>query len=82
MKKKITFGQLSLYDWFIYRDMIYIKAKPNYAFSIYLTSDPKDAFIWIDKTTAIIPISKEMSVKSIVKEWTEAYERYLENMGR
>ena len=81
MKKKITFEQLSLYDWFIYRDMIYIKAKPNYAFSIYLTSDPKDAFIWIDKTVEGIPINKNMAVKSIVKEWTAAYERYLKDMG-
>ena len=81
MKKKITFEQLNIYDWFIYRDMIYIKAKPNFAFSIYLTSNPKESFIWIDKTVEVIPINKDMAVKSMVKEWTAAYERYLKDMG-
>lgn len=81
MKKKITFEKLNINDWFIYRHMVYIKAKSNYAFSIYLTSNPKESFIWIDKTVEVIPINKNMAVKSMVKEWTAAYERYLEDMG-
>ena len=81
MKKKITFEKLNTGDWFIYRHMVYIKTKPNFAFSIYLTSNPKESFIWIDKTVEVIPINKDMAVKSIVKEWTAAYERYLEDMG-
>ncbi len=85
MKKNITFEKLNINDWFIYRNMVYIKAKNNYAFSIYLTSNPKDAFIWIDKTVEVIPINKNMAVKSMIKEWTAAYDRYLkdssENMG-
>ena len=81
MKKKITFEKLNINDWFIYRHMVYIKAKPNFAFSIYLTSNPKESFIWIDKTAEVIPINKNMAVKSMIKEWTAAYERYLEDMG-
>lgn len=85
MKKNITFEKLKINDWFIYRNMVYIKAKNNYAFNIYLTSNPKDAFIWIDKTVEVIPINKNMAVKSMIKEWTAAYDRYLkdssEDMG-
>lgn len=85
MKKNITFEKLNINDWFIYHNMVYIKAKNNYAFSIYLTSNPKDAFIWIDKTVEVIPINKNMAVKSMIKEWTAAYDRYLkdssEDMG-
>ena len=81
MKKKITFEKLNINDWFIYRHMVYIKAKPNFAFNIYLTSNPKESFIWIDKTVEVIPINKNMAVKSMVKEWTAAYERYLKDMG-
>ena len=81
MKKKITFEKLNTGDWFIYRSMIYIKTKQNFAFSIYLTSNPKESFIWIDKTVEVIPVNKNMAVKSIVKEWTAAYERYLKDMG-
>ena len=81
MKKKITFEKLNINDWFIYRHMVYIKAKPNFACSIYLTLDPKNSFIWIDKTVEVIPVNKNMAVKSIVKEWTAAYERYLKDMG-
>ena len=81
MKKKITFEKLNIGDWFIYRHMVYIKAKHNFACSIYLTLDPKNSFIWIDKTVEVIPVNKNMAVKSIVKEWTAAYERYLEDMG-
>ena len=81
MKKKITFEKLNINDWFIYRHMVYIKTKPNFACSIYLTSNPKESLIWIDKTVEVIPVNKNMAVKSIVKEWTEAYERYLEDMG-
>ena len=81
MKKKITFEKLNIGDWFIYRHMVYIKAKHNFAYSIYLTLESKNSFIWIDKTVEVIPINKNMAVKSIVKEWTTAYERYLEDMG-
>ena len=81
MKKKITFEQISLYDWFIYRDMIYIKTKPNYACSLYLILNPDKNLIWIDETVEVIPVNKNMAVKSIVKEWTAAYERYLKDMG-
>lgn len=81
MKKNITFEKLNINDWFIYHNMVYIKAKPNFAFSIYLTSNPKDAFIWIDKTVEVIPINKNMAVKSMIKEWTAAYEGYLKDMG-
>ena len=81
MKKKITFAKLNIDDWFIYRHMVYIKAKYNFACSIYLTLDPKNSFIWIDKTVEVIPVNKNMAVKSMVKEWTAAYERYLKDMG-
>ena len=81
MKKKITFEKLNIGDRFIYRSMIYIKTKQNFACSIYLTLDPKNSFIWIDKTVEVIPVNKNMAVKSIVKEWTAAYERYLKDMG-
>ena len=81
MKKKITFEKLNIGDWFVYRHMVYIKTKPNFACSIYLTLDPQNSFIWIDKTVEVIPVNKNMAVKSIVKEWTAAYERYLKDMG-
>ena len=81
MKKKITFEKLNTGDWFIYRHMVYIKTKPNYACSIYLILNPNKNLIWIDKTVEVIPINKNMAIKSMVKEWTTAYERYLEDMG-
>ena len=81
MKKKITFEKLNTGDWFIYRHMVYIKTKPNFACSIYLILNPKKNLIWIDKTVEVIPVNKNMAVKSIVKEWTAAYERYLKDMG-
>ena len=81
MKKKITFEKLNIGDWFVYRHMVYIKTKPNFACNIYLTLDPKNSFIWIDKTVEVIPVNKNMAVKSMVKEWTAAYERYLKDMG-
>ena len=81
MKKKITFEKLNIGDWFIYRSMIYIKTKQNYAYSLYLILNPNKNLIWIDKTVEVVPINKNKAVKSIVKEWTEAYERYLEDMG-
>ena len=81
MKKKITFEKLNIGDWFIYRSMIYIKTKPNFACSIYLILNPKKNLIWIDKTVEVIPVNKNMAVKSMVKEWTAAYERYLKDMG-
>ena len=81
MKKKITFEKLNIGDWFAYRSMIYIKTKQNYACSIYLILNPNKNLIWIDKTVEVIPVNKNMAVKSIVKEWTAAYERYLEDMG-
>ena len=81
MKKKIIFEKLNTGDWFIYRSMIYIKTKQNYACSIYLILNPNKNLIWIDKTVEVIPVNKNMAVKSIVKEWTAAYERYLEDMG-
>ena len=81
MKKKITFEKLNIGDWFAYRSMIYIKTKQNYACSIYLILNPNKNLIWIDKTVEVIPINKNMAVKSMVKEWTTAYERYLKDMG-
>ena len=81
MKKKITFEKLNIGDWFAYRSMIYIKTKQNYACSIYLILNPNKNLIWIDKTVEVVPINKNKAVKSIVKEWTAAYERYLEDMG-
>ena len=81
MKKKIIFEKLNTGDWFIYRHMVYIKIKPNFACSIYLILNPKKNLIWIDKTVEVIPVNKNMAVKSIVKEWTAAYERYLKDMG-
>ena len=81
MKKKIIFEQLNTGDWFIYRSMIYIKTKQNYACSIYLILNPNKNLIWIDKTVEVVPINKNKAVKSIVKEWTAAYERYLKDMG-
>ena len=81
MKKKITFEKLNIGDWFIYRSMIYIKTKQNYACSIYLILNPNKNLIWIDKTVEVVPINKNKAVKSIVKEWTAAYERYLKDMG-
>ena len=81
MKKKIIFEKLNTGDWFIYRSMIYIKTKQNYACSIYLILNPNKNLIWIDKTVEVVPINKNKAVKSIVKEWTAAYERYLEDMG-
>ena len=81
MKNKITFEKLNINDWFIYRNMIYIKAKQNYAFNIYLVSNMRDAFIWINKDAEVIPIDKNIVVNNIIKEWTAAYERYLEDMG-
>ena len=81
MKKKITFEKLDINDWFIYRHMVYIKTKPNFACSLYLILNPKKNLIWIDKTVEVIPVNKNMAVKSMVKEWTAAYERYLEDMG-
>ena len=81
MKKKITFEKLNIGDWFAYRSMIYIKTKQNYACSIYLILNPNKNLIWIDKTLEIIPVNKNMAVKSMVKEWTAAYERYLKDMG-
>ena len=81
MKKKITFEKLNIGDWFVYRHMVYIKTKPNFACGICLILDPKNSFIWIDKTVEVIPINKNMAVKSMVKEWTAAYERYLKDMG-
>ena len=81
MKKKITFEKLNIGDWFAYRSMIYIKTKQNYACSIYLILNPNKNLIWIDKTVEVIPVNKNMAVKSIVKEWTAAYERYLKDMG-
>ena len=81
MNKRITFEKLNIGDWFIYRHMVYIKAKPNFACSIYLILNPKKNLIWIDKTVEVIPVNKNMAVKSMVKEWTAAYERYLKDMG-
>lgn len=81
MKKKITFEKLNIGDWFAYRSMIYIKTKQNYACSIYLILNPNKNLIWIDKTVEVVPINKNKAVKSIVKEWTAAYERYLKDMG-
>ena len=81
MKKKIIFEKLNTGDWFIYRSMIYIKTKQNYACSIYLILNPNKNLIWIDKTVEVVPINKNKAVKSIVKEWTAAYERYLKDMG-
>ena len=81
MNKRIIFEKLNIGDWFIYRDMIYIKTKPNYACSLYLILNPNKNLIWIDKTVEVIPVNKNIAVKSIVKEWTAAYERYLEDMG-
>ena len=81
MKKKITFEKLNIGDWFAYRSMIYIKTKQNYACSIYLILNPNKNLIWIDKTVEVVPINKNMAVKSIVKEWTAAYEQYLKDMG-
>ena len=81
MKKKITFEKLNIGDWFAYRSMIYIKTKQNYACSIYLILNPNKNLIWIDKTVEVVPINKNKAVKSIVQEWTAAYERYLEDMG-
>ena len=81
MKKKIIFEKLNTGDWFIYRDMIYIKTKPNYACSLYLILNPNKNLIWVDKTVEVIPINKNMAIKSMVKEWTAAYERYLKDMG-
>ena len=81
MKKKITFEKLNIGDWFAYRSMIYIKTKQNYACSIYLILNPNKNLIWIDKTVEVIPVNKNMAVKSMVKEWTAAYERYLKDMG-
>ena len=81
MKKKITLAKLNIGDWHIYHHMVYIKTKSNFALSIHFTSDPKNSFIWIDKTVEVIPVNKNMAVKSIVKEWTAAYERYLKDMG-
>ena len=81
MNKRIIFEKLNIGDWFIYRDMIYIKTKPNYACSLYLILNPNKNLIWIDKTVEVIPVNKNMAVKSMVKEWTVAYERYLEDMG-
>ena len=81
MKKKITFEKLNIGDWFAYRSMIYIKTKQNYACSIYLILNPNKNLIWIDKTVEVIPINKNMAIKSIIKEWTAAYERYLKDMG-
>ena len=81
MKKKITFEKLNIGDWFAYRSMIYIKTKQNYACSIYLILNPNKNLIWINKTVEVVPINKNKAVKSIVKEWTAAYERYLEDMG-
>ena len=81
MKKKITFEKLNIGDWFAYRSMIYIKTKQNFACSIYLILNPNKNLIWIDKTVEVIPINKNMAVKSMVKEWTAAYERYLKDMG-
>ena len=75
MKKKITFEKLNTGDWFIYRHMVYIKTKPNYACSIYLILNPNKNLIWIDKTVEVIPINKNMAIKSMVKETTAAYER-------
>ena len=79
MKKKITFSQLNINDWFIYHNMVYIKAQKHYAFSIYFMCNPKDNFIWIDTTVEVIPVNINMAVKSIVKEWTAAYDRYLKD---
>lgn len=79
MKKKITFEKLNINDWFIYRNMIYIKAKQNYAFNIHLVSNMKDAFIWINKDAEVIPIDKNIVANNIIKEWTAAYEKYLED---
>ena len=81
MKKKITFEKLNIGDWFAYRSMIYIKTKQNYACSIYLILNPNKNLIWINKTVEVVPINKNKAVKSIVKEWTAAYERYLKDMG-
>ena len=81
MNKRITFEKLNIGDWFVYRHMVYIKTKPNFACSIQLILDPKNSFIWIDKTVEVIPINKNMAVKSMVKEWTAAYEKYLKDMG-
>ena len=81
MKKKITFEKLNIGDWFAYRSMIYIKTKQNYACSIYLILNPNKNLIWIDKTVEVVPINKNMAVKSIVKEWTAAYEQYLKDLG-
>ena len=81
MKKKITFEKLNTGDWFIYRHMVYIKTKPNFACSIYLILNPKKNLIWIDKTVEVIPVNKNMAVKSMVKEWPAAYARYLDDMG-
>ena len=81
MNKRITFEKLNIGDWFVYRHMIYIKTKQNYACSLYLILNPKKNLIWIDKTVEVIPVNKNMAVKSMVKEWTAAYERYLEDMG-
>ena len=81
MNKRITFEKLNIGDWFIYRSMIYIKTKQNYACSIYLILNPNKNLIWIDKTVEVVPINKNKAVKSIVKEWTAAYERYLKDMG-
>ena len=81
MNKRITFEKLNIGDWFVYRHMVYIKTKPNFACSIYLVLNPKKNLIWIDKTVEVIPVNKNMAVKSMVKEWTAAYERYLEDMG-
>ena len=81
MKKKITFEKLNIGDWFAYRSMIYIKTKQNYACSIYLILNPNKNLIWIDKTVEVVPVNKNKAVKSIVKEWTAAYERYLKDMG-
>lgn len=79
MKRKITFSQLQTNDWFIYDNMVYIKAQKHYAFSIYFMRNPKENFIWIDTTVEVIPVNKNMAVKSIVKEWTAAYDKYLED---
>lgn len=85
MKRKITFDKLNINDWFIYDNMVYIKAQNSYAFSIYFIRNPKESFIWINKDTEVIPINQDIAIKNIIKEWTAAYERYLkdssEDMG-